>query len=136
MNNDGWELAFYDGANNAFFLRKDTAGNLWMLEYRPVEASQSSSGVYSGGDPKTAQLTGSEAEGIRKWVRELAADRHAHVERRSMGSGLFVLKDGRTELRFILPASQLLEHFASELRNKLDADQVIRARQRKSGSSF
>jgi hypothetical protein len=74
-------MSYADGNANLYKIGQD-----W-LEYVPVTPDQSSSGFYSGGEPKTVKITTEELEKIKELFTKAFADKSQHVENRVKMTG-------------------------------------------------
>ena len=92
-----WTIAYADGSANVYRFAATASGV--RFTYEPVTPSQSSTGMYSGGDPVDAELALDDPRIVTLWqhVRALEADRANHVSDRNKGDGA-VTVDGRTFL--------------------------------------
>ncbi len=99
-----WSLRYHDGSNNGYLIQQEKADGLITFRYEPVQPAESSSGTYSGGEPRQVALSHAQAGSL--WSRALALSRNTdlHAEARRMGSGLFGLEFAGETLRFILPS--------------------------------
>ena len=75
----------YSDKNMNSYTVKDTE-----IKYEPVQAQESSSGMYSGGEQKIKIITPFELNKITSVFDEAVADTLSHEKQRRMGSGLFI----------------------------------------------
>lgn len=82
---------YVDGTGNQYAVTGGT------LEYAPVMAKESSSGVYSGGEKRQIDLSAAQSEEIKKLFDEAFADTEGQIENRELLSGYIEvkLKEGR-----------------------------------------
>lgn len=76
---------YIDGNNNDFEISADS------LIYKPVTQAQSSSGNYSGGNPKRIALLPAQFEEIEEIIQALLKEKDAHESGRLMGCGTLVM---------------------------------------------
>lgn len=112
-----WEISFADGNNNHYSLKVLASDSSCLLEYTPVTASESSSGIYSGVKPLKVNLSLETGERIRSQVHDLFAKKELHSQSRMMMTGLFILKEKAGELRFICSNCLELREFTNFLGN-------------------
>ncbi len=73
---------------------------------------QSSSGTYSGGEPKAEILDAAQASALLEWVRTLEEKVELHTTKRMMGTGSLQIRDGEEGARhFIIRNGQLRRDF-------------------------
>ena len=120
LSGDEWELSFSDGSNNNYHFRLNASFPTGILEYDPIQPQESSSGIYSGGEPKNISVSPEIAQQIRERVTRLAADKKNHTEMRTMGSGDFVLKEPSGESRFLYANGKVLTEFTAFLRGLVE----------------
>jgi hypothetical protein len=94
-------LRYIDGNNNAYVIEAD------RLSYEPVTPAQSSSGTYSGGEPKRAAITSDQHASITALIDRIVTDGANHLATRPMGCGTIVRGD--TRVCFDSPAKAELE---------------------------
>ncbi len=92
-----WWLDYADGSANAYHVSGDG-----RFEYVPVTPERSSTGMYSGGDPRQLQLDAQTLAELRERVRALEANAALHVEDRGKGTGAFAVRDEAGERSFII----------------------------------
>jgi hypothetical protein len=111
-----WAMNFADGSNNSFHLVQNASYPLGFLVFRPVQAMESSSGGYSGGEPWEAILPAGALLEIRERVERLASDTALHAASRMMGTGLFSFSQDEKKTRFILSSGSELTEFIGILK--------------------
>jgi hypothetical protein len=112
-----WTIAYADGAANQYRFAATADGV--DFEYDPVRPEQSSTGMYSGGDPHTARLPLSHplVVELRARVERLAADTAHHQADRGKGTGQFtVINDDGTRRDFIVAMGPLVTDFDAFVR--------------------
>jgi hypothetical protein len=93
---------YADGAANLYLLRADS------LEYRPVTPAESSTGIYSGGEPKTVPVPpAARAELVALLERALAAAQP--TPGRAKGTGWVAKGDGPEKQEVILAMNSPLK---------------------------
>lgn len=117
-----WTLFFHDGSNNAFVVSVPAPGAVGSLEYRPVRPEESSSGVYSGGEPRAVPVPASAAIRLQDRIEQLARATGSHVGNRVMGSGAFSVRAGASQTRFLLGPGRELDEFTGFLRRLLTGE--------------
>lgn len=101
-----WQVSFSDGSNNATAV--SGRGEVATFTYRPMTPQRSSSGVYSGGEPRSGAVSRDEVARLWALVGRAEADRACRVAQRTMGSGLLrVTRDGAEEQRILLGRCEL-----------------------------
>ncbi len=83
------KFGYADGNGNRYII---TSG---ILQYIPVTPEESSSGTYSGGDPKVITLHEVQFQAIRKVLQDAIDDQSIHIDKRIMGSAV-IQKDSDT----------------------------------------
>jgi len=108
-----------------YFEYADGSGNLFkvkdnLLIYEPVEAKNSSSGLYSGGQYSELALIDSEYESLLKTALALAQSSESHEIKRMKGTGLLRLFWGKQSLVVILKFHEKIkDEFENMLKSKL-----------------
>jgi hypothetical protein len=87
---------YADGSANVYTLT-GTA-----LAYDPVRPEESSTGTYSGGEPKTVTLTTSQADSLRVLMDQAFSHNAVHIPDRVKGSGLVGISVGKQSKHCIL----------------------------------
>lgn len=80
-----WTLHVADGSANVYYC-EHVAGSAPRFEYRPVTPEHSSTGTYSGGDPRAGSLTPAQVEALWREVALAVADPATHMTDREKGS--------------------------------------------------
>ena len=108
-------IRFYDQNNNTYSVI-DT-----ILSYRPMTPEMSSSGTYSGGDPKEITLSKDTYNQILISALELGISVHLHQDKRQMLTSRLVLDfENDRSYRYILSNSELTRDFTKLLQSLLD----------------
>jgi hypothetical protein len=95
MNNSTY-YQYADGSANVYIITSSS------LEYVPVKPEESSTGMYSGGEPKKISLSIHEFRNLRALL-EAAKNNHAiHIPDRIKTSGLITTISGNDKTSFIL----------------------------------
>ncbi|MFQ5568026.1 MAG: hypothetical protein ACE5G0_00040 [Rhodothermales bacterium] len=106
-----WSVTYHDGSGNGFRFWQETEGGAARFDYLPITPEISSSGSYSGGEPKKGILNAEHVEELWRWVRRLEAETSLHINARVKGSGAFYLTTSTGEKDFIITNSSLLRQF-------------------------
>lgn len=83
-------IRYIDGNNNAYTIDPD------RVAYEPVPMAQSSSGMYSGGEPKSAALTRAQHAAFVALFERILADSAIHLATRPKGCGTVIVDGKRT----------------------------------------
>jgi hypothetical protein len=94
------ELIYRDGSANAYSFTPD--GDGVRFEYDPITPERSSTGMYSGGDPRAGRLDAEQLALLWGQVRALEENTALHVTDRGKGTGLFLIKSAGGERSFII----------------------------------
>lgn len=103
--------AYVDGNNNTYEIGD-------RLDYVPITPAHSSSGVYSGGDPKSVALDADARAALIELLDRIATDTDNVLDTRPMGCGTVIRGETRTFCRASSPLKQALE---TMLRGLLDS---------------
>lgn len=106
-----WRIVYADGSANQFLFWQDTATQAASFEYAPVSPEQSSSGLYSGGEPASGVLTDVQVQALWQRVEALGVNDTDHVELRGKGTGQFDVTMIGTTRTFILARGDSLSDF-------------------------
>lgn len=111
------ETTFYtysDGSGNTYVINRD------KLEYKPVTRKESSSLVYSGGDPATVSLNENEFASLSEIMEKLLSYKEIHTQNRVMMSGLIIRESANGKAQAILrPGAREILMIETELNNLL-----------------
>jgi hypothetical protein len=102
---------YADGSGNRYTITST------QLSYDPVKPEESSSGVYSGGEPKTVSLTRDRYADIRTALEKAISNKAIHIPDRIKMSGLIIDSDGKKYL--LAPGSAEVKELESLLRVSL-----------------
>lgn len=80
-----WTLHVADGSGNVYYC-EHAANGAARFEYRPVRPENSSTGTYSGGDPKSGPLAPEQVEALWRQVEAAVARTADHVANRDKGT--------------------------------------------------
>jgi hypothetical protein len=100
---------YSDGNSNAYSVKETE------IKYDPVSKEESSSGHYSGGEPKAVIISPHELNKLTALFEEIIADSSCHQPKRSMGSGLLIRYNKTTAEK------KVIIKFKSEQLGKIDA---------------
>jgi len=106
-----WSLTYHDGSGNGFRFWKESEGDDALFEYVPIRPERSSSGLYSGGEPKKGTLDDERVKELWQWARRLESDASIHVNSRRKGSGAFSLRSSDGVRDFMVKNGPLLRKF-------------------------
>jgi len=107
-----WSVTYHDGSGNGFRFWKGAEGEGARFEYTPIRPENSSTGFYSGGEPRSGRLDDRRARELWRWVRRLEADASLHTDSRMKGTGAFSLTGpGGGTREFIIKGSTPLSKF-------------------------
>lgn len=85
-------FSYADINNNTF------RGDPQRLSYRPIQAKESSSGVYSGGEAKDLDLQADQWETVQDLIKAIIDNESIHLEqRRMLTTRLFVSRAGESQ---------------------------------------
>lgn len=87
---------YSDGSSNSYNISET------QIKYDPVTKENSSSGTYSGGEPKTKTLSKSDFEKISILFKEAFAAKAEHQQNREMMTGLLIHKKGKKTIEQII----------------------------------
>jgi hypothetical protein len=99
-----WSIEYRDGSANAYSFADSGA-----FRYRPITPAESSTGTYSGGDPREGLLDEATLGAFWQRVRELEASTALHTPDRGKGTGAFAItEDGATRSFIVTRGPELL----------------------------
>jgi hypothetical protein len=104
-----WRVSYHDGSGNAFHFEQTQASVSYT--YTPVTPERSSTGMYSGGEPRAGTLVEEQVAGLWKRLLQLDAETAAHTEERGKGTGAFLLVTPAGERSFIVERGESLAAF-------------------------
>lgn len=97
---DTWTYEYFDGADNAYILKKGS------FLYEPMTPERSSSGFYSGGERIEKPLADDDFKQLLSLFEQAMNSKKEHIKDRLMDSGMLRIKD--TKDNFILaPESEI-----------------------------
>lgn len=115
------EIIISDGSNNRYQLNKDEKTNSFLLQYQPISPEQSSSGIYSGGQPQSLNLNAENAEKLQQQIIELGTKPELHSKSREMGSvQITIIRISGREM-FILSRTDAAENLCAELKKLINS---------------
>ena len=91
-----YQYTYADGSANRYIITPDT------VEYDPVRPEESSTGTYSGGDPKTVSISVEQFDSIRHLLDLAISNPAVHIEDRIKTSGAIDVVKGKNRTRVIL----------------------------------
>lgn len=109
-----WSIRYADGAANSYSIDSDGDGATFV--YDPIRPEQSSTGTYSGGDPRSGRLDAATVAELWRRVDALAANTAIHQADRNKGTGMFDLKGGAGPRAFIVEMGADIRAFDEFLR--------------------
>jgi hypothetical protein len=93
-------ITYSDGSANGYVFT--AVGDSARFEYTPVRPEHSSTGMYSGGEPREGMLDGPQTTVLHGHVSALEANTALHVTDRGKGTGRFQVRDERGDRSFII----------------------------------
>jgi hypothetical protein len=97
-----WKLVVADGSANVYACECPLPGPA-QCRYRPVRPEESSTGMYSGGDPWEVELTSAQIDALWREVDAASRNTAGHTDLRAKTT-IAVEADGATKASFILEA--------------------------------
>ena len=95
MNSDH-RYVYADGSANLYIISSDS------LEYDPITPEESSTGIYSGGEPKTVSISTEQFKSISQLFDKALANKAVHIEDRMKTSGAISIIKGDVRTQIIL----------------------------------
>ena len=80
---------YIDGNNNTYVLTSST------LDYKPIKKEESSSGTYSGGEPKNMAVTREQYVKLEGIIDLIKKDKANIIKDRSMGCGTLAVNNAK-----------------------------------------
>ena len=114
-----WLVTYYDGSANGYRFWKDSESEDAHFEYSPVQPKESSTGMYSGGQPANGVLNPRQIEEVWQRILRLESDTKLRETERMKGTGAFALQAPGANRKFILkdgPALVAWNQFLSAFR--------------------
>ena len=90
------QYEYADGSANVYRITNST------LNFIPIKPEESSSGTFSGGVPKTVQLTSSQFDEIRTVMEQGIGNARIHIVDRVKMSGVITVINGKHQRQYIL----------------------------------
>lgn len=87
---------YADGSANLYLIKENE------LRYVPITPKESSSGTYSGGEPKTVTISASQFDELKKLLEAALANSANHITNRVMMSGMISMIGDKTKDQCIL----------------------------------
>lgn len=84
-----WTLDYSDGSANQYHFEQRSKDGAVSFRYVPVRPEESSTGMYSGGEPRQGRLTARQARELKRRLAELESDAALRTEERGKGTGDF-----------------------------------------------
>ncbi len=98
---------YFDGSGNKYVI-KDEDG--FVLEYIPVKPTQSSSGIYDGGEHVIKELDKIQFNKLTSLLETAIQKTDSHIKNRIMMSGMIMVhEDNERERCIIRPKSEILK---------------------------
>jgi hypothetical protein len=95
-NNNDTVYTYYDAARNKYVLN----GN--KLEYIPIKANESSSGIYSGGTYASKVLTEKDTQELEQLFKAALANKKAQTNKNIKPNAAVEINNGNKKISFIL----------------------------------
>lgn len=105
------EYEYSDGSANRYVLTADS------LEYIPVQPHESSTGFYSGGEPKKKSINRQTYELIKRALNDALSNTSIHVADRAKMTGLITIK---SKQQVVIAPGPELKAIDSLLKKTLD----------------
>lgn len=86
MNAHAIGYEYVDGSGNVYRLSP------LFIEYEPVQAELSSSGIYSGGEAVKKSISANDYETISQLLQTAINNKAIHIQNRLMGSGMILIR--------------------------------------------
>lgn len=113
MNATTYQYA--DGSANVYIIKSDS------LEYIPIKPEESSTGFYSGGDPKKVSVTPQEYRSLTAMLEAAKKKHEIHIPDRIKTSGMITTFSGNEKTHFILtPGCKEITEIEAALKKLLD----------------
>jgi flavodoxin len=107
---------YYDGSGNQFKIETQS------LEYIPIEPMESSSGIYSGGEPYKIEITAEQFNQIQNLFEKAFKSKKEHSKERAKLTGMLSIeKNSEKKICILLPNSETkknIELFLRQLKEK------------------
>ena len=106
-----WNVTYHDGSNNGFRFWQEAENEATRFEYSPITPETSSSGIYSGGEPRQGPMNNEHVDELWRWIEQLESDTSLHTASRMMRTGAFTVTTASGTRRFIIKHSPPLSEF-------------------------
>lgn len=106
-----WTLDYGDGSANQYHFEQRSKEAAVSFRYDPVRPEQSSTGMYSGGEPRQGKLTARQARELKRRVAKLESDAALHTEERGKGTGAFEVRTPDGTRRFLIQMGPQIRDF-------------------------
>lgn len=104
---------YYDAARNKYVLK----GN--ELEYTPVKASESSSGIYSGGIYSSKVITEKESQEVVKLFKAALSNKKAQTNKNIKPNAAVEIDAGNKKINFLLKSAAVINISLNNFLNQL-----------------
>jgi len=84
-----WTLDYADGSANQYHFEQRSRDSPLSFRYVPVRPEESSTGMYSGGEPRQGRLTAGQARELKRRLADLESNAALQTEERGKGTGDF-----------------------------------------------
>ncbi len=111
MINTPIEITYNDGSANSYII------TLSNFRYNPVTPTESSSGTYSGGEPKDFDIDQNIFNEIFILAESIATNEDIKIETRQMGTGFINIAFENTDIKAHISNCPELEEFENHLQN-------------------
>ena len=115
-----WTVEYHDGNANTYQITRLAESEPARFTYTPITPLQSSSGVYSGGDPTSGPLSPEQTQTLWTHLRSLRADTTGHAERRFKGTGSIAWQTPDDSAQFLITwqAARALNMFLEQIKGR------------------
>lgn len=110
--NSSIEYEYADGSGNRYVLTADS------LEYIPVKPHESSTGIYSGGEPKKVSINPKTYNLIKQTLDAALSNKTIHTDQRAKKTGLITVKSKKQQA--IISSGPEVDFIDSLLKKTLD----------------
>jgi hypothetical protein len=109
------QYEYSDGSANRYVITQTT------MEYIPVKPEESSTGMYSGGEPKTVSISKEQFDSVAKLFEAAFQNTNTHISERPKMSGLIVSRtNDKSQQAILKPGSEEKKAIESLLKTMLD----------------
>ncbi|MDL1871529.1 hypothetical protein FBR05_04925 [Deltaproteobacteria bacterium PRO3] len=106
-----WTLDYGDGSANQYHFEQRSKDAAVSFRYVPVRPEESSTGMYSGGEPRQGRLTARQARELKQRLAELESDAELRVEERGKGTGAFTVQTPEGTRSFLIRMGPEIRRF-------------------------